>query len=162
MAKSYFDLLKEGIEQSDWNVICKAYENITGNPISPPKAPRFVPERFDDEDGGIARTNVDLSRGQIGDMGKPMKRTPVKVKKSINLFVDDGELANLKQSEKEKNSFVKPQGRERAETVTVFCKKCKERAFMERSALKTSVVDETGERAESEYICGNCLAKKGR
>lgn len=163
MAKSYFEQMKEAIEKQDWAKMAKAYEAMTGEKVelSKPHAVYDSEDSEEEDDGGVTQTGARLSNNSMGASNRKDKKSPVRVAR-VNLFVDDGtEFVNEKQTSKEKAIAKKTtKGRPKAETLKIKCKKCKNESFIEKSSLPVSYQD--GHIVYKDFICGECVAKKGR
>jgi hypothetical protein len=158
MAKSYFEQLKEGIENEDWNKVRKVYEGLTGEKLGVSKQREYSRENTDDCTIG---TNASFG-SRSASSGSEKKGKVQLIKK--NLFRDTGvEAAKDKLTTAEKKKFKRTDlGREPAKTVKVSCVECNEPAFVLESTLKTSL-DDTGMKFnKKEYVCGDCLSKRSR
>jgi hypothetical protein len=69
------DLLKQGIEDGDWSIICSLYKSITGEQIEVPKTPKRKNLFIDD--GRVVRRETADEKKLYNDVSLDNKRQPV-------------------------------------------------------------------------------------
>jgi len=161
---SYFDKLKEGIEEKNWNKVADAYYGMTGIRV---KVPEEV--SYEEEEKPIvtypSRKPVKIKRDELqrDEDSSIAKKTPVVIKRG-NLFKDTlTEKTDLLPTKEEKKKWVKPDlGRTPAKTAKVACRGCGHVAFVDVLALGVSKNLDGSETVNDDYCCGNCLAKGKR
>lgn len=132
----FTDLIKRGILSSDWELVKRGYELLTGDSIDLPKHARKVE---DNDDGGITGTGVN----------KKIRAQQVKPK-SINLYVDEeGEKRAAKNPIKKKTVS---KAKRATPMIDTKCKECKDKYRVRDDFLQS----------DGSYICNDCILRKGR
>ncbi|MFA5669981.1 MAG: hypothetical protein WC967_12100 [Balneolaceae bacterium] len=104
--------IEQGVQNIDWSMVCEAYEDITGEKISPPSAPKSKLETI--------RKNVKSIKQKID---KEVTENEVVQTKEGNVTIvtakNDPELA-----EEYKSAHITPRSRPKHTVFKTTCRKC--------------------------------------
>lgn len=141
------DLIKSGIIDSDWNKVKQAYRALTGAEVE------TVSKPSDNFIAPINKQTVKLDEDG-NKMLRAAKRLPLdvnKIREVGNMFVDDLTLERQDIEIDRKIKHIKIQKRQQVSQKKYKCVQCN-RSFL---LFSTQVISD-------EYVCDECISKKGR
>lgn len=96
-----FILIKEGVESLDWNKICDAYENITGEKIQPPEKKKSRLENIREmmQTSSSNEKNEENKLILLADEDVKDLTAPQLKKKLIDIGIENDNIKNMKKAQ---------------------------------------------------------------
>lgn len=143
---SPIELIKQGFESKDWNIIAQAYQSLTGQTL-------VMPQKISSSKPRKSKKNKDTSATISMNVGKTniYGKTP-------EFFTQPATPAEQKEAEKlYKNVDWTPKGQRKPAIVSeILCSVCK-RSFKN---VPKVLIHKASKEDQEKYVCNECVGTK--